>query len=528
MDEKVVFNNTQSEQPQPPQDISQPSSQEEQPVETAQPEVTPAPDASEQVVPDQTTPTENAGTELQTEAGAAGEPPPEEGPPPPAPPFGVPFLSFLQNKMIKFALIGAGAFFLLLFIIMLLIPKNKTPKDVTLQWWGLWEDQNVVNNIIADFEKQNPHIKIEYVKQDPDQYRDRLLTRIQNSTGPDVFRYHNTWYPMLSQILAPLSQDVVTPDDFKKTYYPVAQSDLIQNGGIYGIPMGIDTLSLFVNTQLLQNAGVEVPKNWDDFQKAALKLTVKDPNTGKIKTAGAALGTYDNISHAPDILAALFAEQGVTTAKLSSDAQDESTVLSFYASFAIGDNATWDTTLDNSTLSFAKGNLAMYIGYSWDVFTIQQLNKNLNFKIYQLPGLYGVNKTIASYWVEGISSRSPNQQQAQIFMKYLAQKDTAEKFYTEASKTRSFGEPYARTDLASLLQGNPLAYPFIQQANNAVSSVFSSDTHDGDGGLNTVANNYLANAINTVTQSNGSAETAVQTLDEGLAQIFQKYGIAQQ
>src|SRR5476651_89628 len=403
MDENIIFNKSQ-EAPQPDQpDPSQQSPQADTSVpaqEPVSPEVSAVDPAAVDPTADPTT-----GTELPTETGG-GEPPAEEGPPPPPPPFGLAFLAFLQNGLVKKLLIGVGAVILLLIIIALFIPKNKAPKDVTLQWWGLWEDQNVVNSIIADFEKQNPHIKVEYVKQNPDQYQNRLLTRIQNNTCPDVFRFHNTWYPMLSSTLAPLSADVISPADFKKTYYPVAQSDLIQNGGIYGIPMGIDTLALFVNPDILQNAGVAVPKNWDDFQKAAIKLTVKDSTTNKIKTSGAALGSFDNITHASDILAALFAEQGVTMQNFPTDAKDESTVLSFYATFAQGDNATWDSTLDNSTLAFAKGTLAMYIGYSWDIFTIQQLNKNANIKIYPLPGLYGENKKVASYWDEGVSSRN--------------------------------------------------------------------------------------------------------------------------
>ena len=520
MDENVIFNKTQdSQQAEQPQE-----SPVEQPQEAAAVESSQSPVTDAQTAQDQSTATSEG--ELQTEAGGEQPPADDAPPPPPPPPLG---LAFLQNRMLKMLLIGVGAFFLLLFIIILALPKHKTVTDVTLQWWGLWEDENVVHAIIADFEKQNPHIKVEYVKQTPDQYRDRLLARIQANTGPDIFRYHNTWYPMLSNVLAPLSQDVISPDEFKKVYYPVMQNDLVQNGGIYGIPMGIDTLALFVNTDLLQSAGVDVPKNWDDFQKDAVKLTVKD-SAGNIKTAGAALGTYDNIAHAPDILAALFAEQGVTMAKFPSDAKDETTVLNFYTSFAQGDNATWDSRLDNSLTTFAKGNLAMYIGYSWDIFTIQQLqaNQKVNFKIYPLPGLYGVNKTLASYWVEGVSSRSPNQQQALLFMHYLAQKTTAEKFYTEASKTRAFGEPYARIDMADELRSNPLVYPFVQQANNATSSLFSSDTHDGDGGINSVSNNYLANAIASLVGSNGSADSAVQTLDDGIAQVFQKYGIAQQ
>ena len=192
-------------------------------------------------------------------------------------------------------------------LVIVFLPRGQAEK-VKIVWWGLWEDARVIEPIIADFERENPTIDVEYSKQDPKQYRERLATRINLGTGPDIFRFHNTWYPMLSDVLLPLPSDVITQEDFKKNYYPVMQTDLVHNGGIYGIPLGADTISLFVNTELLDAAGVDVPTTWEDFVIAAKKLTVKD-ETGTIKTAGTALGTYVNITHASDIVSLLFVQQ---------------------------------------------------------------------------------------------------------------------------------------------------------------------------------------------------------------------------
>ncbi len=402
-------------------------------------------------------------------------------------------------------------------------PKGQ-PQKVKLIWWGLWEDQAVISPIIADFEKQNPSITVEYSIQDTKQYRERLLTRIQNNTGPDIFRFHNTWYPMLSEVLLPFSSDVITQDQFKKTFYPVMQNDLIHNGAIYGMPLGADTISLFVNTELLDAAGVKPPTTWDDFVKAAKKLTVKDGEK-KIVTSGAALGTYDNVTHAPDIISLLFAQQGVNLTNLSASVQDQTDAINFYTSFASGTDNTWDSTLDSSLIAFSQGKLAMYFGYSWDIFAIQKLNKGLAFKTYPVPSLFNRNMTVASYWAEGVSAKSTHQKEALLFIKYLSQKDTGQKFYTLAAKSRGFGEPYARVDLADSLKTNTMIYPFVSQLKNATSTIFSSDTHDGEGGLNTLSNIYLGNAVNSVYNDGSSAGSAVEILDKGIAQVFTKYGI---
>ncbi len=488
-----------------------------QPVDpsTVDPNATPAidPATGQPIDPNAIDPTTGQPIDpnAQTEAGAA----------PPPPPAG-----FLGGGLLKKILIGVGALLVLGLLIFFLMPKGQTTQQVKLQWWGLWEEGNAMQALIADFEKDHPNIDVEYQKRTPQEYRDRLLARVDNGSGPDIFRYHNTWRPMLGDVLLPLSSDVITPDQFKERYYPVMQKDLVSNGAIYGIPLNADSLAMFVNPKLFEDAGVQVPSNWDDFVKVSKQLTIKD-STGKIQTAGAALGTYDNINHAPDIISLLFIQQGVKMEEFTTSAKSQADALEFYTSFATGNENVWDGTLDNSLLAFSRGKLAIYFGYSWDVFAIQRLNKDLQFKIYPVPELYGKKTTVASYWVEGVSSKSKNQKAALEFMKYLAEKETAEKFYAEAAKTRAFGEPYARKDLRENLREEPLVYPFLSQLDDASSSMFASDTHDGEAGLNTMLNTYLGTAVRAMTNDNDSAETVVEPLNAGVLQVYKKYAISE-
>lgn len=410
--------------------------------------------------------------------------------------------------------------FLLIFtVIVPLLTKNSSGK-VTLTYWGLWEDSNTMQGIISDFERQNPNIVINYSKQDIKQYRERLVTRISNGNGPDIFRFHNSWYPMLSGDLLALPSDTISKDEFNQTFYPVAQKDLIRNGAIYGIPLEIDTLALFINNQLFQSAGLNPPTNWNDFVNDAKAMTVKDEN-GKITTAGAALGTYANISHAPDIISLLLAQNGVDVNNLQASPDRAASALTFYTSFTTDQNNVWDNTLDPSILVFSRGNLAMYFGYSWDYFTIKQANPNLSFQIVPVPQLPGQNVNLASYWAEGVSAKSAHPKEALLFMKYLATKDTEEKLYADEAKTRGFGEPYARVDLADTLKSNTIVYPFVYQAPTAVSSFFVDNTYDA--GLNEEANTYLENAINSIPNGN-SPQSAFNTLSQGVTQVLQKYG----
>ena len=214
-------------------------------------------------------------------------------------------------------------------------------------------------------------------------------------------------------------------------------------------------------------------------------------------------------------------QNGADLNDISSTSKVASEALSFYTSFATNDKV-WDDTLDSSVLSFAKGNLAMFFGYSWDFFTIKATNPDLSFEIYPVPHLPNQNMTIASYQVEGVSIKSKYQKEAMLLIKYLSQKETQQKLFAEQSKIRAFGNPFARRDLVELLKDNKAVYPFVSQAEDAVSSFFASDTYDN--GLNSQMNTYLGDAVNAILNGT-SPQTAVETLSKGVSETLQQYSV---
>lgn len=399
-------------------------------------------------------------------------------------------------------LIGLVAVSIIGFMVFgIILPSlNKKVEKVELTLWDI-SDGSTIGNVLPDFEKQNPNIKINLIKQDIKDYKDRLTTRVRNGTGPDLFRFHNTWVVQLSDILLPISSDVITKDIFAKTYYPVARHDLVKNGAVYGIPLEIDTLSLFVNSAMLKAANVTAPTNWNDFITTARSLTLKDQN-GKIKTAGAGIGTFDNVTHAPDIVSVLFSQDGVNLDDISQTKDRVTDALNFYTAFALSDGSVWEGTLDPSILAFSKGNLAMYFGYYKDLPTIKSANPSLTFDIASVPHLTGQNQTIASYYPIGASIKSKHQKEALLFLKYLTQRDVAQKLTTL---------PFARSDLEDKTKG---------QAKDAVSSYFSGETFDN--GLNSQVNTHLSTAINSIL-SGATADSVVDNLILGFSQVFNQF-----
>lgn len=427
---------------------------------------------------------------------------------------------FQLSQILRFVLGGLVILLIVLFGISFISSffKPQANGKVSLTYWGLWEDSNVMQGVISDFERDHPNITVNYIKEDPKDYPQRLVTRIDNGNGPDIFRFHNSWTTPLQSLLLPLPSSVIDPSQLQKTYYPAASQDLVKNGAVYGVPLEMDSLSLFVNKDIFDHAGAKVPTTWDQFVTVAKALTVKDPS-GKIKTSGAAMGTYDNITHAPDIVSLLMLQNGAVLTKLDKS-QNANDAMVFYTSFAKGDNNVWDSTLDDSLVAFERGEVAMYFGYSWDILSIRATSPQLNFATYPVPHLPNRNMTVASYWIEGVSNKSAHQKEALEFMQYLAQKETVSKLYTAEAKSRQFGELYARPDLAESIQPDALLAPFVSQSKNAVSTFFVGETNYDD--FNGRLNQYLANAINSML-TDTSVETAMQTLSDGVSQVLGQY-----
>ncbi|MBI2028253.1 MAG: extracellular solute-binding protein [Candidatus Levybacteria bacterium] len=437
-----------------------------------------------------------------------------ETPPPSSP---IPIAKILKILLGLFVIVLVG-FLIFGFFIPKFFTGLKSDR-IEITYWGLEREPEVLSTIISDFEAKYPQIKINYIKQDIGQYRERLIARIDNGTGPDIFRFHNTWVPMISAVLLPVPENAVSREDFSRNFYPVIKEDLVVQGAIYGIPLGIDTLSLYVNKDLFSASGLNVPTTWVDFVNYSRALTVKDEDN-KIKTAGAAMGISNNIDYASDIVSMLMAQNGVDLKNISGNLPAAADALNFYVSFAVTPGNVWDETLDESLRAFANGSLAMYFGYARDYSQIKAINPDLLFEIHPVPILSDRNKTIASYWVEGVSSKTKHQKEAFIFLRYLSDRETELKLFAEEAKTMGIGEPYARRDLAESLKNNSKVYPFLEGAKNAVSSYFVDGTFDD--GINTKMNSRLYSAIEVVLKGT-SPESAAETFSAGFSQVLQEY-----
>jgi multiple sugar transport system substrate-binding protein len=416
--------------------------------------------------------------------------------------------------------------------------KSEVPKNVKLTYWGLWEPEEVMRPVIEQYQKlysqKNPGstISIDYIRKPPSQYRETLQSSIRSGGGPDIFRFHNTWVPMLREELAPLPQTIMNNSDYEAMFYPVTKSDLLVGNSYVGIPLMVDGLALFYNEDIFRGAGLSTPPtSWDELRTLAQKLTKTDPGTGEIVTAGIALGTANNVHHFSDIIGLMMLQNQADLRDLTDTlAQD---AFRFYTIFSVEDKV-WNETLPPSTESFAAGRVAMMLAPSWRVANIREANPQLQFRTAPVPQLPGSTVNWASYWVEGVSSRSPFQAEAWDFLKFLSEKETLRRLYTDAAKTpnRLFGEPYPRRDMADSLLNEPFVGPYIQAAPTAQSWYFASRTFDN--GINDRLIKALEDAVNAVNQGApyandqayvGAVKQALSQAQQNAANILTQYNI---
>ncbi|PIC06347.1 ABC transporter substrate-binding protein [Anoxybacillus flavithermus] len=147
--------------------------------------------------------------------------------------------------------------------------------EVTLAGWGGNPmEQKLLKQTLDEFEKKYPNIKVKH-EVISDQYMDVIKTRLIGGEGPDVFYLDAFEAPAMIEtgVLEPLD-DYVTDDfdinDFEK---PLLEAFKGPDGKIYGFPKDYSTLALFYNKKMFAEAGLDVPKTWDELREAAKKLT---------------------------------------------------------------------------------------------------------------------------------------------------------------------------------------------------------------------------------------------------------------
>ncbi len=357
-------------------------------------------------------------------------------------------------------------------------PQEDPREKINLNYWRLWDDSASFKKIIEEYESQHPNITINYRKLRYDNYRDALLNAMAEDRGPDIFSIHNTWMKEYKNKISPAPEEVemskvkmegtfkkekvlvvetkklITVSELENKFLDVVYDDVILRNDqgmekIYGLPLSVDTLAMYYNKDLLNNAGIaEPPKYWDrNFQQAVKKIT-KQNNEGSIVQSGVALGGAYNIERASDLLSILMLQSGATMMTEDGSVMFHSAptgmegynpgleALEFYTDFANPGKEVycWNHSLKNSLELFSEGKLGIMFGYAYHLPLIKARAPKLNFNVVKLPQIKGREVNFANYWVETVSQKSEHKDAAWDFIQFATEKEQVESYLKSSNK----------------------------------------------------------------------------------------------
>ena len=99
------------------------------------------------------------------------------------------------------------------------------------------------------------------------------------SGGPDIVMFTYAMTNGFSRLGAMLDLTPFGASELKSKFTNYAWSELSLNGKIYGLPLDSGPLVQMYRPDLLDQFGVKVPENWDEFADAAAKVRSKSPTT---------------------------------------------------------------------------------------------------------------------------------------------------------------------------------------------------------------------------------------------------------
>ena len=357
---------------------------------------------------------------------------------------------------------------------------------ITLTYWRVYDGEDAFKEILDAYKKLHPFITINYRKLRYSEYESELINALAEDRGPDIFSIHNTWTKKYLNKIAPMPPTItmaypitrgtikkeVIPElrttkslglnDVKNNFVDAVYQDVVATAfnettkqyekKVYGLPLSVDTLAMYYNKDLFNNAGLaEPPAYWNnEFQQDVKKMT-KQNDKGEIIQSGAALGGTNNIERYSDILSVLMMQNGsvmmddggqVLFNRIPTTFKDQKynpglEALRFYADFSnpAKEVYTWNKDLDNSLSLFAQGKLGMMFGYAYHLPTIKAQAPKLNFGITKLPQIEGNTPVnFANYWIETVSNKSKYQSEAWDFIQFATKAEQAKTYLANAKK----------------------------------------------------------------------------------------------
>jgi len=302
-------------------------------------------------------------------------------------------------------------------------PEDDLSAKIT---YGVW-DQNQVPAIqenIDAFNEEYPDVDVTVNVTPYAEYWTKLQTQASSDTLPDLFWMNGPnigLYGSNGQ-LEPIT-GAVDAGDIDLANYPEALVDLYNIDDVqYGVPKDFDTIGIWANKALFEQAGVPLPEGdwtWQEFQDTAAAISSALSAQGIYGGAGGMDGqtTYYNTIFQAGGSVIDGDTSGYDTPEAQAGIQFWTDLIASGGSPSI--QQLTDTTGDQW---FTSGKLAMYWGGSWFRSAITDTDLAANVTVLPLPT--GEEQATVIHGVSNVvSAASKNKQAAQALQVFLASED---------------------------------------------------------------------------------------------------------
>lgn len=156
--------------------------------------------------------------------------------------------------------------------------QESTAEPVIIEFWHNYSESDgqiaVLDELIAQFESENPDITVEPVYMEWSALHDGVVAGATTGTLPDVLRGDIAFVPQFGDLDVLVDMGSLPGyADVAATLLESANSTAAMNGSYYGIAANTNTKILYYNETMLEAAGLAVPTTQEEMWSAAEALS---------------------------------------------------------------------------------------------------------------------------------------------------------------------------------------------------------------------------------------------------------------
>ncbi|PNE18050.1 hypothetical protein V511_13870 [Mesotoga sp. Brook.08.YT.4.2.5.1] len=188
---------------------------------------------------------------------------------------------------------------MILFVASLLLITSAMAKTTIVHWMHHSPSRAmIIMEMASEFMKENPDVEIKVQTIPYSEYKTKLLAALAAGSGPDVAQIPATAMEEFFGygLIQPINASVATAEEMREKCIEAAIDKLIIDGQLYGFPTDVQTIVLFYNPYLFEQAGLDPyspPQNWTELLEYAKQLTIWEGN--KMVQSGLGIEGYEPV-----------------------------------------------------------------------------------------------------------------------------------------------------------------------------------------------------------------------------------------